>query len=78
MARMSTEIEKAFALVAKQIQEAFQTAEQNIQKQIQKLPVECTGCQEQNLPGSIFCFKCGMKLEPKGKDSRTGPKRDKQ
>jgi uncharacterized membrane protein YvbJ len=64
-AKMSTEIEKAFAIAAKEIQEAFQTAGQNIQQSVKRTPTECTNCGAENPAGSIFCFKCGKKLEPK-------------
>ena len=66
-AKMSREIEKAFAIAAKEVREAFQTAGQNIQQSMQKVPIECTSCAEKNPAGSIFCFKCGKKLEQKNK-----------
>jgi rRNA maturation endonuclease Nob1 len=62
---MSTEIEKAFSIAAKEIQIAFQTAGENVQKSVRKVPVVCTNCGEKNASGSVFCFKCGNKLEAK-------------
>ena len=67
-AKMSTEIEKAFTIAAKEIQTAFQTARENVQKSMQKEPPVCVNCRETNPGGSIYCFKCGQKLEPKDKE----------
>ena len=69
-AKMSTEIEKAFGVAAKEIQEAFQTARENIQKSMQKEPVVCGNCRASNPGGSVYCFKCGQKLEPKSKEKQ--------
>jgi predicted amidophosphoribosyltransferase len=69
-AMMSTEIEKAFAVAAKEIQVAFQTARDNMQKSTQKEQVVCGSCGETNQGSSAYCYKCGQKLEPKGKDKK--------
>jgi ribosomal protein L40E len=69
-AKMSTELEKAFTVAAHEIQEAFQTARQNIQQSMQKEPVICSNCGEKNSGDSIYCFKCGTKLEPKAKEKK--------
>ncbi|HII86273.1 TPA: zinc-ribbon domain-containing protein [Candidatus Bathyarchaeota archaeon] len=66
-AKMSTELEKAFSFAAKEIQTAFQTAGDNIQKSMRKVPVVCPSCGEKNASGSVFCFKCGTKLETEDK-----------
>jgi len=64
-AKMSVELEKAFSIAAKEIQTAFQTANENMQKSKRKVTVVCGNCGEKNASGSIFCFKCGNKLETK-------------
>ncbi len=69
-AKMSTEVEKAFGVAAREIQIAFQTARENIQKSRQKEPVVCGNCGAPNPAGSVYCFKCGQKLEPKGKEKQ--------
>jgi uncharacterized OB-fold protein len=61
--RMSQEMEKAFSIAAKEMQEAFQTARNNIQKTLYKEPVVCPNCGESNLSNSVYCFKCGKKLQ---------------
>jgi ribosomal protein L40E len=70
-AKMSTEIEKAFTVAAKEIQIAFQTARDNIQKGKQKEPVVCSNCEATNQATSVYCFKCGQKLQPKSKEKQT-------
>ena len=70
-AKMSTEFEKAFTIAAKEIQTAFQTARANIQQSRQKEPVTCTNCGEKNSGDSIFCYKCGKKLERKVKEKKS-------
>ena len=70
-AKMSTEVEKAFTIAAKEIQTAFQTARANIQQSLQKEPVTCTNCGEKNPGDSIFCYKCGKKLERKVKEKKS-------
>lgn len=64
-AKMSQEIEKAFAIAAKEIQDAFQTARDNVQKSMQKEQIICGNCGASNPGGSLYCFKCGQKLETK-------------
>ena len=59
---MSHEMEKAFNIAAKEVQEAFQTARKNVQKTINKEPVICPNCKESNSANDAFCFKCGNKL----------------
>src|SRR3990170_7094083 len=69
-AKMSTELEKAFAIASKEIQAAFQTARENIHQSMQKETAVCTNCEEKNRGDSVFCFKCGQKLEPKSKEKK--------
>jgi len=69
-AKMSVEIEKAFTLAAKEIQTAFQTARENMQKSTQKEPIVCGNCGEKNPGDSVYCFKCGKKLETQGKEKK--------
>jgi predicted amidophosphoribosyltransferase len=66
-AKMGTEIEKAFTIAAKEIHVAFQTARENVQKSMKKEQVVCENCHEPYLGGSIYCYKCGKKLEPRSK-----------
>jgi uncharacterized membrane protein YvbJ len=67
-AKMSVEIEKAFTIASKEIQTAFQTARENVQRSMQKEPVVCGNCSEKNPGGSVYCFKCGQKIEAKTKE----------
>ena len=67
---MSTEIEKAFAVAAKEIQNAFQTARENVQKSVQTAPIECGNCGQTNPSSSVYCFKCGQKLESSRKEQK--------
>jgi ribosomal protein L40E len=67
-AKMNTEIEKAFTIAAKEIRAAFREAGENVQKSMEKEQVICGDCHEPNPGGSLYCFKCGKKLEPKGKE----------
>ena len=69
-ARMSTDVENALAIAAIEIEKAFQTAKENIQKSMKKEPVVCGNCGQTNPGGSVYCFKCGQKLEPKGTDKQ--------
>lgn len=69
-AKMSAELEKAFTIASKEIQAAFQTAKENVQQSMQKEPVVCGNCGEKNPGGSLYCSKCGQKLEPKGKEKK--------
>jgi predicted amidophosphoribosyltransferase len=69
-AKMSVEIEKAFSLAAKEIQVAFQTARENIQQSMQTENVVCGNCAEKNPGGSVYCFKCGQKIEPANKEKK--------
>ena len=69
-AKMSTELEKAFTVAAKEITAAFQTAKENIQQSLQKEPIVCSNCGEKNPGDSIYCYKCGTKLEPKAKEKK--------
>ena len=70
-AKMSAELEKAFTIASKEIQAAFQTARENIQQSMQKEPIICANCGEKNPGNSIYCYKCGQKLEPKPKEKKT-------
>jgi len=69
-AKMSVELEKAFAIASKEIQAAFQTARENVQRSMQKEPVVCGNCSEKNPGGSVYCYKCGQKIEAKGKEKK--------
>jgi len=69
-AKMSVELEKAFTVASKEIQTAFQTARQNVQQSMQKETAVCGNCGEKNPGGSLYCFKCGQKLETKGKEQK--------
>jgi ribosomal protein L40E len=62
-AKMSLEIEKAFTVASKEIRAAFQTARENVQKSMEKESVVCGKCSEINPGGSVYCYKCGQKIE---------------
>ncbi len=65
--KMSQELEKAFSVAANEINAAFQTASENIKKSLQKEPVVCPNCGEKNPSDAVFCYNCGVKIEPKAK-----------
>jgi uncharacterized membrane protein YvbJ len=67
-AKMSVEIEKAFTIASKEIRSAFQTARENVQRSMQKDTVVCGNCSEINPGGSVYCYKCGQKIEANEKE----------
>ena len=69
-AKMSVELEKAFVVASKEIQTAFQTARQNVQQSMQKEPAVCGNCSEKNPGGSVYCYKCGQKIDAKSKEKK--------
>jgi uncharacterized membrane protein YvbJ len=69
--KMSLEIEKAFTVASKEIRAAFQTARENVQQSMRKENVVCGNCSEINPGGSIYCYKCGQKIEDKGGETKT-------
>ena len=69
-AKMSVELEKAFVVASKEIQTAFQTARRNVQQSMQKEPVVCDSCSEKNPGGSVYCYKCGQKIDDKSKEKK--------
>jgi predicted amidophosphoribosyltransferase len=70
-AKMSVEIEKAFTIATKEIQAAFQTARENVQQSMQKENVVCENCSGINPGGSVYCYRCGRKIEDKGEKTTT-------
>jgi uncharacterized membrane protein YvbJ len=72
--KMSIEMEKAFTLASKEIQAAFRNARENMQQKTTtaapKEPIVCGTCNEKNPGDSVFCYNCGKKLEPQGKDKK--------
>jgi DNA-directed RNA polymerase subunit RPC12/RpoP len=71
LAKMSVEMEKAFNIAAKQVQEAFKTARDNMQKAVNKESVVCPNCGEKNSANATYCFKCGKNLS--GAQTETKP-----
>jgi uncharacterized membrane protein YvbJ len=69
--KMSVEIEKAFTIATKEIQAAFQTARESVQQSMRKENVVCGNCSEINPGGSVYCYKCGQKIENKGAETKT-------
>lgn len=67
-AKMSVEIEKAFTIASKEIRAAFQTARENVQQTLQKESVVCRNCSEINPGGSVYCYRCGQKIEVNDKE----------
>jgi uncharacterized membrane protein YvbJ len=61
--KIEEEFEKAFAIAAKEIQAAFRTARDNVQKSTTKQTINCPNCGEKNSEGAVFCFNCGQKLD---------------
>ena len=61
--KMSIELEKAFSVAAKEINAAFQTASENIQKSLKKEKIVCSNCGEKNPNNAAFCYKCGKKIK---------------
>jgi ribosomal protein L40E len=59
---MSQELEKAFAVAAKEMNAAFRTTSENLKKSLQKEPVVCPSCGEKNPSNAIFCYKCGKRI----------------
>lgn len=57
------EVEKTLSTVAKEMEKAFVTVRETIQKSIKREPIICPQCEEKNLYGSKFCYKCGKELE---------------
>ena len=62
-AKMSIELEKAFSVAVKEINAAFQTANENIQKSIKKEKIVCPNCGEKNPNNAIYCYSCGKKTK---------------
>ncbi|MCW4009382.1 MAG: zinc-ribbon domain-containing protein [Candidatus Bathyarchaeota archaeon] len=62
LTKMSVEMEKAFNIAAKQVQVAFKTARENMQKAGYKEPVVCSNCGEKNAASAVYCFQCGKSL----------------
>ena len=62
LTRMSIEFEKAFNVAAKQVQIAFKTAKENMQKAMYKEPLVCSDCGEKNPSNAAYCHKCGHGL----------------
>ena len=60
--KMGQEMEKAFNIAVKEMQEAYKTAKSNIQKSVYKEPKTCPKCGAQNQNNAIFCSQCGTKL----------------
>ncbi len=56
------EVEKALSTATKEIERAFETVRDSVQKSIRKEPVTCKQCGEKNTPNSKFCYNCGKKL----------------
>jgi len=60
--RWEKEIEKALSIAAKEIEKAFDTIRESVQKSVKREPIICPQCKEKNPYGSRFCSKCGKKL----------------
>jgi ribosomal protein L40E len=70
LSKMSRELEKAFNIAAKEVNDAFQKARNNVQVSIYKEPKICPNCGEKNPSKAEYCFKCGTKLEEPAAESK--------
>jgi uncharacterized OB-fold protein len=61
--KIEQEFEKAWAIAAKEMQAAFNTAKENVQQSLRKELVVCSSCGEKNSNNAAFCRKCGKKME---------------
>jgi rRNA maturation endonuclease Nob1 len=68
--RMSVEMEKAFAIAAKEIQNAFQKARENMQKTTTNAQIVCSNCNEKNPGESVYCYSCGKQLVTEEKEKK--------
>jgi len=57
------EIEDALSKAAKNVEEAFNAARENIRRSINKKPIVCPKCKEENSSYHKFCYKCGTKFK---------------
>jgi uncharacterized membrane protein YvbJ len=57
------ELEKAWAIASKEMQEAFKKAKQNVQQSLRTEPAICPNCGEKNAKDAVFCRNCGNKIE---------------
>ncbi|UCH03071.1 MAG: zinc-ribbon domain-containing protein [Candidatus Bathyarchaeota archaeon] len=53
------EVKKALSTAAKEVEKAFGTVKESINKTIKKEPITCPNCGEKNQSDSSFCYKCG-------------------
>jgi len=57
------QVEKALSKVGKEMEKAFETVRESIQKSIKREPVLCSNCGEKGLSSAKFCYKCGTKFD---------------
>jgi uncharacterized membrane protein YvbJ len=72
LSRMSIEMEKTFNIAAKEVQEAFQRARNNVQKSMNNEVLVCPNCGEKNPSTGAYCHKCGKTLEAKAAEPKEG------
>jgi len=63
LTKMSRELERTFSIATKEIDVAFQTASENIQKSLHKEDVSCSNCGEKNPSNAVFCYNCGKRIK---------------
>ena len=61
--RMGEEMEKAFATAGREIEKAFKTVREEVKEATRKESIVCPDCEEKNVAGAIFCYRCGKKLD---------------
>jgi uncharacterized membrane protein YvbJ len=61
--KIEREFEKALATAAEEIQTAFKTTRNNVQKSTTQQTVSCPNCGQKNSEDAVYCFNCGQKLE---------------
>jgi uncharacterized membrane protein YvbJ len=61
--KMGVELEKAFQTAAKEVQKAVKNVREDYREYRRGQPITCKSCGEKSPPNSVFCTRCGEKLE---------------
>ena len=62
LSKMGNELDKVFLVASREIQEAFQSARENLKRSFGSEPLVCSECGGTSPKESNFCRKCGSKL----------------
>jgi len=63
LARINEELNKAYAVASKEIENAFTKAREEIRKATSQETESCPNCGEKNIADSRYCNKCGAKIK---------------